>query len=56
MPPAFNHTQTEGGHEYESDQRHCHRNVTTILCDRLRDNNILVEQQYLILEDLAEQE
>ena len=33
-----------------------YRNVTTILCDRLRDNNILVEQQYLILEDLTEQE
>lgn len=30
-----------------------YRNVTHILSDRLRDNNIVVEQQYLILEDLA---
>ncbi len=30
-----------------------YQNVTHILCDRLRDNNILLEQQYLILEDLA---
>ena len=30
-----------------------YQNVTYLLCDRLRDNNILLEQQYLILEDLA---
>ena len=30
-----------------------YRNVTLLLCDRLRDNNILLEQQYLVLEDLA---
>jgi CRP-like cAMP-binding protein len=30
-----------------------YRNVTRILIDRLRDNNILLEQQYLLLEDLA---
>ena len=30
-----------------------YQNVTQILCERLRDNNILLEQQYLILEDLA---
>jgi len=30
-----------------------YQNVTHLLCDRLRDNNILLEQQYLILEDLA---
>ncbi len=33
-----------------------YRNVTRILCDRLRDSNILLEQQYLILEDLAGEE
>jgi len=33
-----------------------YQNVTQILCERLRDNNILLEQQYLILEDLAGQE
>ena len=32
-----------------------YQNVTQILCERLRDNNILLEQQYLILEDLAGQ-
>ena len=32
-----------------------YRNVTHLLCERLRDNNILLEQQYLILEDLAEE-
>lgn len=30
-----------------------YRNVTHILSDRLRDNNIVLEQQYLILEDLT---
>jgi CRP-like cAMP-binding protein len=30
-----------------------YQNVTRLLCNRLRDNNILLEQQYLILEDLA---
>lgn len=30
-----------------------YKNVTLLLCNRLRDNNILLEQQYLILEDLA---
>jgi CRP-like cAMP-binding protein len=30
-----------------------YKNVTLLLCDRLRDNNILLEQQYLVLEDLA---
>lgn len=30
-----------------------YENVTQILCGRLRDNNILLEQQYLILEDLS---
>jgi CRP-like cAMP-binding protein len=30
-----------------------YQNVTHLLCERLRDNNILLEQQYLILEDLA---
>ena len=30
-----------------------YRNVAHILCDRLCDNNILLEQQYLILEELA---
>ena len=29
------------------------RNVTHILADRLRDNNILLEQQYLVLDDLV---
>jgi len=29
------------------------QNITHILCERLRDNNILLEQQYLILEDLT---
>ena len=33
-----------------------YQNVTQILCDRLRDNNILLEQQYLILEDLASED
>jgi CRP-like cAMP-binding protein len=28
-------------------------NVTHILADRLRDNNILLEQQYLVLDDLV---
>lgn len=31
-----------------------YRNVTHILIERLRDNNILLEQQYLLLEDLAD--
>jgi CRP-like cAMP-binding protein len=30
-----------------------YQNMTHVLCERLRDNNILLEQQYLILEDLA---
>ena len=30
-----------------------YRNVTLLLCNRLRENNILLEQQYLVLEDLA---
>jgi putative ABC transport system ATP-binding protein len=30
-----------------------YQNMTHLLCERLRDNNILLEQQYLILEDLA---
>ena len=30
-----------------------YQNVTHILADRLRDNNILLEQQYLVLNDLA---
>ena len=30
-----------------------YRNVTKILIERLRDNNILLEQQYLMMEDLA---
>lgn len=30
-----------------------YRNVTQILIERLRDNNILLEQQYLLLEDMA---
>ncbi len=30
-----------------------YQNVTLLICNRLRDNNILLEQQYLILEDLA---
>ena len=30
-----------------------YRNITHILSDRLRDNNIVLEQQYLILEDLT---
>ena len=30
-----------------------YQNVTHILCDRLRENNILIEQQYLFLEDLT---
>ncbi len=29
------------------------RNVTHILAERLRDNNILLEQQYLVLDDLV---
>lgn len=29
-----------------------YRNVTHILAERLRDNNILLEQQYLVLDDL----
>ena len=33
-----------------------YRNVTAVLCDRLRDNNILLEQQYLILEGYEEDE
>lgn len=30
-----------------------YQNVTHILADRLRDNNILLEQQYLVLDDLV---
>ena len=30
-----------------------YQNVTYILADRLRDNNILLEQQYLVLDDLV---
>ncbi len=30
-----------------------YRNVTKILIERLRDNNILLEQQYLMMEDFA---
>ena len=30
-----------------------YENVTHILADRLRDNNILLEQQYLVLDDLV---
>lgn len=30
-----------------------YRNVTHILAERLRDNNILLEQQYLVLDDLV---
>ena len=30
-----------------------YRNVTHILCQRLRDNNIFLEHQFLILEDLT---
>mgnify|MGYP000191614306 FL=1 len=31
-----------------------YRNVTHILAERLRDNNILLEQQYLVLDDLVD--
>ena len=30
-----------------------YQNVTHILADRLRDNNILLEQRYLVLDDLV---
>ena len=30
-----------------------YQNVTHILADRLRDNNIILEQQYLVLDDLV---
>jgi len=33
-----------------------YRNGTAILCDRLRDHNILLEPQYRILEGQAEDE